>query len=587
MIPFGYVSPSASLPTTLYIGIPEATATALGVLLGNNNGTFASQTTYTSGGAGGVNRIRPCDLNGDGTIDLLTANSSVAAVSVLLGNSNGTFAAQMTRTCPGLAVGVAVADINGDGKADLITPGQVSKVSVLLGNANGTFAAATNLNIATNYTCQFVAIGDLNGDGKPDIVAGAYNYNNSYSYSCVSTLLGNNDGTFAAHVDKNVQQTFGSSAQQGLFWGILADTRGTGVQDLIIPCAGDQTKISVLLGNGNGTFAAAVNYGTGTRPDKGGCAVADIDGDGDIDIVTADYTTSTVSVLLGNGNGTFGTKTTYACFTNPTGIALADTTGDNKLDILVSGKSTGVSVLLGNGNGIFQAAVNTSFTGTAWGIQPFRPTSGITHIQTDGSAATSPATTITKSQTSSPTAADMILVAVAGSAVAATPTFTITDTLGNTYASIGRSTSGFLATEVFRCASCLSTGANTVTATANTSSTMSIGVSQYRASKTIVVDTAVKRSGGVASAFGIQGPWLNQPMELVYVAAGTLGNAGVITSPTAQGFTERYNAGNTVNANDLSVSDITSAGCVPYPQFAVTIATAAWAGVTVSLRKTP
>ena len=115
--------------------------------------------------------------------------------------------------------------------------------------------------------------------------------------------------------------------------------------------------MSVLLGNGNGTFQAAVNYGAGSSPYS--VAVGDFNGDGKADLAVANDGSNNVSVLLGNGNGTFQAAVNYAAGTYPCSVAVGDFNGDGKADLAVANyDSNNVSVLLGNGNGTFQAAVN-------------------------------------------------------------------------------------------------------------------------------------------------------------------------------------------------------------------------------------
>jgi hypothetical protein len=136
----------------------------------------------------------------------------------------------------------------------------------------------------------------------------------------------------------------------------VADVNDDGHPDLIVANV-DSNTVSVLLGNGNGTFQAAQNFATGKFPAS--VAVADVNGDGHLDLVTANEGDNTVSVLLGNGNGTFQAAQNFATDARPDAIAVADLNGDGLPD-LVSVNEDGytVSVLLGKGNGTFQAARN-------------------------------------------------------------------------------------------------------------------------------------------------------------------------------------------------------------------------------------
>src|SRR6516165_6433129 len=196
---------------------------------------------------------------------------------------------------------------------------------------------------------QSVAVGDFNGDGKPDLAVV-----NSYSNN-VSILLGNGDGTFQIHVD------YPTGAQPGSV--AIGDFNGDGKLDLAVVNS-YSNNVSVLLGNGNGTFQPAVSYGTGSGTGPAFVAVGDFNHDGKLDLAVANSNSSNVSVLLGNGDGTFQTAVNYDVGGAPTSIAVGDFNHDGKLDLAVAvpvpGPSTYVSVLLGNGDGTFQTAVNYS-----------------------------------------------------------------------------------------------------------------------------------------------------------------------------------------------------------------------------------
>lgn len=208
---------------------------------------------------------------------------------------------------------VAVGDVNGDGKPDLIVANSSPTVSVLLGNGNGMFQGKVDYPISAGATS--VAIVDLSGDGYLDIVTTNSGTNN------VSVLLGKGDGTFQGKND------FPTGVQP--YSIAIADVSGDGKPDLVVTNLSAATA-SVLLGNGNGTFQAKADYPTGKGPTD--VVVTDVSGDGKVDLVVSDwdFTTNTISILLGNGNGTFQSKVDYPTGSEPHSVAVADVNNDGE-----------------------------------------------------------------------------------------------------------------------------------------------------------------------------------------------------------------------------------------------------------------
>jgi hypothetical protein len=300
--------------------------------------TLASPAAYATGTMPFPVAAR--DFNGDGILDLAVANWSGNTVSVLLGNSDGTFQTQVSYATDTSPCSLAVGDFNGDGKLDLALANTNSNtVSVLLGNGDGTFQA--QVAYATGSTPQWVAVADFNGDGKPDLAV-ANNLDNT-----VSVLLGNGDGTFLPQVTYATRDKAYSVA--------VGDFNGDGLFDLVVANFGANSA-SVLLGNGDGTFQTQVTYATGTNPYS--VAVGDFNGDGISDLAVVNFTSETVSVLLGNGNGTFQTQVTYATGSQPYFVAVGDFDGDGNPDLAVTNIiSDTVNLLLGNGDGTFRSPV--------------------------------------------------------------------------------------------------------------------------------------------------------------------------------------------------------------------------------------
>jgi hypothetical protein len=249
--------------------------------------------------------------------------------------------------------GIVAADLNADDKLDLITVNSVgNNVSVLLGIGDGTFQAAVNYPAITNPTA--IITGDFNGDGKVDVAV--INLASSTSPS-VAILLGNGDGTFQPPTPT---QVLGGLSNAGL---IAGDFNHDGKLDLVVPITGPQIgvySVAVLPGKGDGTFNAPVYTGLSGQP--GSIQSADFNGDGKPDLLVTNLST-TVSVLLGNADGTFqaalNSSPVMADFTFIGSAAIADFNHDGRLDVVFCGDSSQIWELTGNGDGTFQPAVET------------------------------------------------------------------------------------------------------------------------------------------------------------------------------------------------------------------------------------
>ena len=332
---------------------------------------FVSPVIYDSGGSIATS-VAVADLNGDGKPDLVVAScsigprqcyESVGGVGVLLGNGDGTFQPVVTYASGGFqSISVAIADVNGDGKPDLLVTNSATdlhdgegSVGVLLGNGDGTFQAAATYDAMANDTLS-AAVADVNGDGKLDIaVASLCSAEGGCggSNSVVAILLGNGDGTFRPGALYHVAST------EGFRFVTLADVNRDGKPDLLVA---DDGGAEVLLGNGDGTFRAAQTYSSGG--DAVSMAVGDVNGDGKLDLLVVDG--DSLALLLGNGDGTFQSPTVVLSG-NVTYVAVRDVNGDGKPDLVTL--YGGVGVMLGNGDGTFQPlSSNDDFDGGGVGI---------------------------------------------------------------------------------------------------------------------------------------------------------------------------------------------------------------------------
>lgn len=298
--------------------------------------------------------VKLSDVNGDGIPDLIARAGT--NLSVLLGRGDGRFGPAIETTLDSRAGGITVGDFNHDGKADVVYPvvpidqSQTPPLTgVLLGNGDGTFRAAPQLPIFV--LSDEGATGDFNLDGNLDLVA-------SSSATTLALALGKGDGTF------NLTSVPSAGIASAI---VVADFNGDGKPDIALahdgPGGSGDNDVTVLLGNGDGTFSAPQKYLLPSGGAQGNIllASADLNGDGKPDLVAVDWHRNSVSVLLTNGNGTFAAPLTSQAEINPspqteiTSILLTDLNADGKPDLVMNDESDNtVKVRLGRGDGTFQ-----------------------------------------------------------------------------------------------------------------------------------------------------------------------------------------------------------------------------------------
>lgn len=316
--------------------------------LGKSDGTFEEPLVFFI--PGNPNSLAVGDLDQDGVLDLVIGgeegNSLRVLVGngdeggnplrVLLGNGDGTF--QLPET---VGAGDALSDLNNDGIADVVTLStNTNELLVALNRGNGNFDPATIIPVGESP--ESVTVGDINGDGIPDLFTINAESNDA------SVLIGDGTGNFLE--EQRVPKQFAQITA-------LEDFNGDQRADVI---TGDGL---IFLANGDGTFQQSRDLFVGASPRD--VEIADLNNDGALDVITANEGSNNLTVLLGNRDGTFEAPRALATGTAPSNVETSDLNGDGRLDLIVTNmglpdqifstvSSDTVSVLLGNGDGTFQ-----------------------------------------------------------------------------------------------------------------------------------------------------------------------------------------------------------------------------------------
>ncbi|HTZ99578.1 MAG TPA: FG-GAP-like repeat-containing protein [Candidatus Aquilonibacter sp.] len=338
-------------------------------LLGNGDGTFATQVTYATGTdpvsiATGQFNNGPNATNADTFLDMAVANKTANTVSIFLGNGDGTFQAKTdipTGNAPSSVVAADFHDISAAGITDLAVANQAdSTISILQGNGDGTFKAPTLLTLPAGFEPTSLAAADLNSDGHIDLVV-ADQGNNT-----VSVFLGNGDGTFQARRDYPT----GNNPVYVAF----GDFNGDGALDIAVANNGATTSansgnsVSIYYNQlssqnvATGMFVAGAtrDFAAGNGPTS--IAVADYNLDGLADLVVSDETDNAVSVILNLGSETFASNVELPVDTAPVSVATADFNADGRPDVATANNGAADSTVILNTTSIFGSGLGTSGT---------------------------------------------------------------------------------------------------------------------------------------------------------------------------------------------------------------------------------
>jgi hypothetical protein len=279
------------------------------------------------------------DVDGDGNLDAITSDILAGDLNLAFGDGKGHLygGERLLVGGGGSTYITAVADLNGDGIPDIVGT-TANGIFVILGQGSRKFEKAVNFG-SGGQSPYGIAVGDMNHDGIPDLVV-ANNGSSSGSGENIAVLLGRGDGSFASPV----------RYQAGVRpWRlVLGDFNGDGNLDLAVTSPDDVHTVRVLLGNGDGTFGAAKAYPSGLYPIS--IVAADFNGDGILDLAVTDYTNPKpchVSVMLGNGDGTFQSPVQFRVGVSPSQLVVADFNHDGKPDIAtINGGDSTISILL-------------------------------------------------------------------------------------------------------------------------------------------------------------------------------------------------------------------------------------------------
>ena len=337
----------------LDIVVPQYTADGIAILLGDGNGSFATNISYTITSGSGPYSICTGDYNNDNNTDIAVANYGSSTIGILFGYGNGSLSSMITystgyQTFP---IFITTDDFNNDNILDLVVANfRIDNVGVFLGYRNGTFANFVTYSTGIGSDPTAITIGDFNNDTHLDLaVANSENSN-------IGILFGNGDGTF----DKVITYSTGFESHPDSI--VSGDLNNDHLLDIIIADSSSD-YVAVLYGSLNGIFNKPILYTDASFANPSGLALGDVNYDNNLDIIITNFGTDNVAILTGNGNGSFSLGRLYSLVSgaDPKDVVIADFNNDSRWDMAIVESGIGrVNLLVRYVAALFQNA--TTYT---------------------------------------------------------------------------------------------------------------------------------------------------------------------------------------------------------------------------------
>ncbi|CAF1431265.1 unnamed protein product [Rotaria sordida] len=319
---------------------------SVSVNLGYGNGSFKVSTLYSTGAGSHPCSVVFGDLNNDNRLDLIIANEGTDNIAVLIGYNYSTFHKQKAYKAIG-NLGpreAVVGDFNNDSYPDVaVVFYTTNNIGIFLGDGNGSFNVFLNYSTTIGSTPYSLVVDDINKDGRLDVIVANYGTDN------VGIFLGYGNGNFAG------MMTFPTGIGSRPYSVAVADFNDDGRLDIVVINIGTN-NIGFLYGYGNGSFSTILIYQTGDNYFPTAVRIGDFNNDNRIDIAVVNTNTNNIGILLGYGNGNFTKQVTYSTRrgTRPYWVAFGDFNNDYEIDMVTANHhDNSISIFLGQGNGSF------------------------------------------------------------------------------------------------------------------------------------------------------------------------------------------------------------------------------------------